>query len=486
MPPVTSTRPRDSLVRGLDDRLVGGLCLGVILVATVASRAYLLGAGERNFDEGVYWLSLRAMQAGHPLYSAVYSSQPPAFLLLTQPVWALLGGSISAARTLMLAWSLVGIASGAVIGWRLAGPVAGVSIAVILAIDPLMVQQSVILQADGPATSLGLLAVALAVCAVTARGDRGRAVTAVLAGVALAVGLLTKLLDAAVVPVIVLALAGAPRPRRALGLALAGFAVVAAAFLLPYIPVWPALWNQVVGLHLPTGSTAGQGISVGYLTSWGRHELPEVGLAALGVLLAWRTHPRLVWAGVLWVVCGLLVVAATHPVAQHYMIAMSPGLALLGGAAATRAAGWYKEITTGRWALVVPAALLAVVAGALLVRSVQEVVGLPPEPAQVASIEQLVPPESQLLSDAEFNQAGADRQAPPGLVDTSLERLQDSGLTPAWLEGQVAGDPELCGVLFATDRLSTVTGFERWVAASFPDRTELAGGAVMYRRSACV
>ena len=36
----------------------------------------------------------------------------------------------------------------------------------------------------------------------------------------------------------------------------------------------------------------------------------------------------------------------------------------------------------------------------------------------------------------------ADRQAPPGLVDTSLERLQDSGLTPAWLEGQVAGDPE--------------------------------------------
>ena len=484
MPPVTSARPRDSLVRGLDDRLVGGLCLPVILVATVASRAHLLGAGERNFDEGVYWLSLRAMQAGHPLYSSVYSSQPPAFLLLTEPVWALLGGSISAARTLMLAWSLVGIASGTVIGWRLAGPVAGLTIAALLAIDPLMVQQSVVLQADGPATSLGLLAVALAVGAVGARADRGRALAAFLAGAVLGVGLLTKLLDAAVVPVVALLLATAPRPRWVWPLALGGFAV-SFAFLLPYIPVWPALWNQVIGLHLPTSSTASQGISVGYLTSWGRHELPEVGLAALGVLLAWRTHRRLVWAGVLWVVCGVLVVAATHPVAQHYMIAMSPGLALLGGAAASRAAIWYRQIVTGRWALAAPAALLALVAAVLLARSVEEVQGLPLDPVQVASISQLIPPGSQLLSDAEFNQASAGRQAPPALVDTSMERLHDSGLTPAWLEGEVAGDPELCGVLFATDRLSTVTGFESWVAAGFPDRTGLAGGAVMYRRSAC-
>ena len=380
------------------------------------------------------------MQAGHPLYSSVYSSQPPAFLLLTEPVWALLGGSISAARTLMLAWSLVGIASGTVIGWRLAGPVAGLTIAALLAIDPLMVQQSVVLQADGPATSLGLLAVALAVGAVGARADRGRALAAFLAGAVLGVGLLTKLLDAAVVPVVALLLATAPRPRWVWPLALGGFAV-SFAFLLPYIPVWPALWNQVIGLHLPTSSTASQGISVGYLTSWGRHELPEVGLAALGVLLAWRTHRRLVWAGVLWVVCGVLVVAATHPVAQHYMIAMSPGLALLGGAAASRAAIWYRQIVTGRWALAAPAALLALVAAVLLARSVEEVQGLPLDPVQVASISQLIPPGSQLLSDAEFNQASAGRQAPPALVDTSMERLHDSGLTPAWLEGEVAGDP---------------------------------------------
>jgi 4-amino-4-deoxy-L-arabinose transferase-like glycosyltransferase len=482
---MTLARSRDSLVRGIDDRLVGGLCVGVILAVTVASRVHLLGAGERNFDEGVYWLSLRAMQAGHPLYSAVYSSQPPAFLLLTEPVWALLGGSIEAARTVMLAWALIGVASGTVIGWRLAGPVAGISIAALLAIDPMMVQQSVVLQADGPATSLGLLAVALAVCAVTAPGGRGRAATAVLAGVALAVGLLTKLLDAAVVPVLVLVLAGAPRPRRALGLALAGFAVVAAAFLLPYIPAWPALWSQVVGLHLSTGSTASQGISLGDLASWGRHELPEVGLAVLGVLLAWRTHLRLVATGALWVVCGLLTVAATHPVAQHYTIAMSPGLGLLGGAALARLAAWYTSVVTGRWALAAPAVVLAAVAAVLLVRSVEDVQGLPPDPAQVASIEQLVPPGSQLLSDAQYNQASADRQAPPALVDTSMERLHDGDLTPAWLESQVSGDRGLCGVLLATGRLSSVTGFEEWVAANFPDRSELGGGAVMYRRASC-
>ena len=86
------------------------IAITAIVIVTVVTRLPFLGAGEIDYDEGVYWLSLQSMQAGHPLFTAVYSSQPPAFLLFVVPPWAALGASISAARAVMLAWSVVGVA----------------------------------------------------------------------------------------------------------------------------------------------------------------------------------------------------------------------------------------------------------------------------------------------------------------------------------------------------------------------------------------
>ena len=55
--------------------------VGAVLVLGVALalRAPLLGGGQIDFDEGVYWQSLRALAAGGALFAEVYSSQPPAF-----------------------------------------------------------------------------------------------------------------------------------------------------------------------------------------------------------------------------------------------------------------------------------------------------------------------------------------------------------------------------------------------------------------------
>jgi 4-amino-4-deoxy-L-arabinose transferase-like glycosyltransferase len=467
--------------------LVRGLCVAAILVITLLTRLHYLSVGSLNLDEGTYWLSLRAMQAGHPLYSSVYCSQPPAFLLLTEPGWALLGGSIAAARTVMVGWALVGVASGAVIGWRLAGPAAGISIAAILAVDPMMVQQSVILQADGPATALGLLAVAMATCALKDHRERAREVFAFLAGAVLVVGVLTKLLDAAVVPVVAVTLIGTRPWRRIWLLALIGGCVAGAVLLIPYLPAWSALWVQVVGMHLPDSSTVGAGISLSFLGAWAHLELPEIILAALGVLLGWRNHPRLVTTGLVWIGGALVAVAATHPALQHYQIAISPGLALLGGAALAQAAEWCGAGAHARWTEAALVAVLVTVAAIVLVGSLGNVQQLEvkPNPVQVASIRQLIPHGRQLFSDDQFNEALAGRQGAPYLIDTSLLRLHNSGLTPAALESRISGDPALCGVLFATNRLTTVQGFQEWVGTHFPDRADLPGGAVMYRRAGC-
>src|SRR5215471_14608240 len=89
-------------------RLTTPLAAGAVLAAAIVLRAPLLGGGQIDYDEGVYWQSLRALAAGRPLFSAVYSSQPPAFLLLLLPVHLALGGSIAGDRLTVLVVALAG------------------------------------------------------------------------------------------------------------------------------------------------------------------------------------------------------------------------------------------------------------------------------------------------------------------------------------------------------------------------------------------
>jgi hypothetical protein len=282
-------------------------------------------------------------------------------------------------------------------------------------------------------------------------------------------------------------LIGPRRWRRIWLLALIGGSVAGAALLVPYVPAWSALWIQVVGMHLPDSSTVGAGITLSFLGTWAHLELPEISLAALGVLLGWRNHRRLVTTGLVWIGGALVAVAGTHPALQHYQIAISPGLALLGGAALAQALEWCGAGAHARWTEAALVAALVTVASIVLVGSLGNLQQLQvePNPHQVASIGQLIPPGSQLFGDDQFNEALAGRQGPPYLIDTSLLRLHNSGLTPAALESRISGDPDLCGVLFATNRLTTVQGFQEWVAIHFPDRSDLSGGAVMYRRVDC-
>jgi hypothetical protein len=109
----------------------------------------------------------------------------------------------------------------------------------------------------------------------------------------------------------------------------------------------------------------------------------------------------------------------------------------------------------------------------------------PTNVALVARLEALSPASSLLIGDDQFDQALAARDAPPQFVDTSGVRLRGGGVTAATLETVLLADPRVCGVLFASGRLSGVPGFVAWVAAEFPVRNGLPAGAVLYTRPAC-
>ena len=407
------------LARNRRDALAIG-AITVTVIVTTASRLPLLGGGEIDWDEGVYWLSMQSMQAGHALFVSVYSSQPPAFLLLSEPPWALLGAGIAAARAVMLWWGAIAVVAGSIVGWRLGGRVAAVAVAVTLAVDPLMVRQSLVLQADGPATSLGLVAIAFGAVAITTNHKRWGTLAAGLAGASLVIGLLTKFLDVAAVLPLVAVLASRGGWRRLFFAAFAGAVIAACAFLLPLHDAWLPMWNDAVGLHL-TVRSASSGISVidGLRERW------QLGaLAAAGAVIGWRRHPRLVITGALWVAGAALAMAVTHPLWPHHAVSASPGLALLCAAGVSTIFGWLVRPSRRRSAGAAAGLAIALTACAAMFLAA----GLRDLPALdlnllASRLASATPASAEVLGDEQYAQALALRAAPPLFVDTSNTRL---------------------------------------------------------------
>ncbi|MDQ6856903.1 MAG: hypothetical protein M3Z57_07515 [Candidatus Dormibacteraeota bacterium] len=457
--------------------------IGVVVLGTVASRLPLLGLGEIDWDEGVYWLSMQSMRSGHALFTSVYSSQPPAFLLFAEPPWALLGGGIAAARAVMLAWAVVAVVAGSVIGWRLGGRLAAVGAAATLAVDPVMLHQSVVLQADGPATSLGVVAVALAAVAITIRSRRWSTVAAALAGAALAAGFLTKLLDIAVVLPLLAVVAGHGEWRRLLIAGLAGGLMAAAAILLPIHDAWTATWSEAVGLHLDTQSaTSGISVATALTARW-----PLAVLAAVGAVVGWRRHPRLVITGVAWFGGSVAAMAVTHPLWPHHAVSTSPAYALMCAAGISSVFDWARRAVPrhSMMAASTTATALSVAAALFLWSGLRDLQPVTDFSGLADALRAHTSPSAQLVGDDQFAQALADRAAPPRYVDTSNTRLYaEPGAVPG-LEAVTDGRRPVCAVLFSSGRLAHLPGFTAWVTEHYSVRVSLGNARDLYIAPGC-
>jgi len=455
MPPVPDSGTRLPLIG-----------LVAVLAVALALRAPLLGGGQIDYDEGVYWQSLRALATGSPLFTSVYSSQPPAFLLVLLPAHLALGGTILAGRLTVLVIALAGVAAAGRTAWLLAGGRAGVLAAALLAADPLFFRQSVTLQADGPAVALALVGVA---AAAESRVRRGRAalLLAGAAGAVLAVAVLVKLLAVAALPAAaVLLLAARSRRSAAAGVAAAAASglLAAAAILLPFAGVWPELWRQAVGLHLgaralPIGGLDHDTVARG---------LPVAVLAAAGALVALWRAPLLAVTGLVWTAAAAVLLAAQHPLWPHHAVLVVAPLALLGGGLAC--------LPAPRLALAAAAAVLlaASIGSAGLTRSLL----MPPGPA-VAALRAGTAPGDLVLTDDQYTAALAGRAVPPELVDTSFVRVRSGDLTVGRVEA-IAERDHVRAVLFATGRLDGLPGLREWAARRYPRAVDLGGGRTLY------
>ncbi len=484
-----SARPAShgSVLSGFSTAEVLSAALVVLIGAlVVALRLPMLRAGEFDYDEGVYWQSLRALQAGHPMFSSVFSSQPPGFLLLLEPPWAALGGSIAAARLVMLVFGVIAIVSGAVLGGRLLGRPGSVMVAALLALDPLMLRQSVVLQAEGPAVGMALLGMALAAVAVTSRRPRRASVAAGACGAVIATGVLTKLLDLSVVPALVVLLAvdplQTPGRMRLLMLTAAGATIATVAFVAPLFTAWGEMWQQVVGLHLASRSLPLGQVSDPAFAAYAAREAPLMTIALVGALIGWPRHRVAVLVGLTWVLGAFVSMAATHPLWPRHLVSTVPGMALLGGVCLARLWTWLSRI--GPRASIPIGAAAAVAFVALLAGGIANAPQGSTQWPLVLALEEQTTPGALVLSDDQFAAAAADRNVPPEFVDTSFVRIQSSGLTVKDI-GPVLIHDHVCAVVFATGRLAGVPGLTEWVSTHYPLLIEPAAGERLYVRPGC-
>src|SRR5260370_11064695 len=152
-------------------RLTAWLAVAVGL-AFLITEAIVLNARVRDYDEGVYWQSARALPRHEPLFRSVFASQPPIFYEALLPFYWV-GHSLMSLRLTVLILGIIGLAATYAVGRLLAGHVAGLIAMVLAASSPLYLHQSAIMQADGPAVAIGMLAGALALGAGRAPGGLG-------------------------------------------------------------------------------------------------------------------------------------------------------------------------------------------------------------------------------------------------------------------------------------------------------------------------
>nr|BBH89485.1 hypothetical protein KTC_42360 [Thermosporothrix sp. COM3] len=457
----------------------------LLLLIGLVMRLYHLDApfDRDTYDEGVYWQTLRAMSAGHPLYKETFYSQTPFFILSVFPSYVLFGHSLWAARFGIVLISLLGLVGVFLIGRALAGRMGALVALFLLVTDQRYLAQSQTLQADVPCVAFAALAVGLALMWWEEPTGRRAYWYTIGCGISLALSLMSKLLTVgAVVPIGLLLLTFSwlqirkkgpvkPKPFRPILFGLLACAATCLLLILPFLGSWPQFWDSVVSFHVVAGDALKQehsknfgairSLLTGFLT------FP----ALIGAVIAclrkdWRVLPLIAWT-----LATIYVLWQQVPLFPHHYVAITVpliSLAVIGLAPAK----WVLDLKQWQSALQITMAAMLVLVTLTAATNARPIRGYYKMQHGISRQDQQVINDLQrytqrgqnVISDAQFLVALAGRDTPPDLVDTSSVRLTSHYLTTEMLQKE-ASKTEVKAVLFYTGRLilDKDSAFHTWV-----------------------
>ncbi len=482
------------------------ICLSLcclLLAGFAFIQGHDIGASFSNdYDEGVYLSSARMLNQGYPLFTSVFSSQPPIFPGSLALCFRLFGESVETGRGMVLFFALVSLAAIAWIAWRLFGPLTAPFAITCLGLPVCFFQNARNCTAEMPSLAFALLAIGIV---VSAAGERHLAWLAV-GGACFALAVLSKLL---VVPVLLPLLAlGCTAPSflqyrkreltswrqfgwrsillRFLAFGMGGLAV---GILVLERYDLSSVYDQVVRFHEASKKVypLDLGRNFGMLQDFFLNSFGIVVSAVGGLVLLWsRNRLVCVWL-CLWFVAACCFVLVHTPLFDRHLMLLSPPLAL----AASASLLWLAE---GRGKLGLSFLAIYFAAFPLVsfnsrynqlelscLRSWRSLSrSFPVEQKQAISlIKAETKPEDFVVTDEQMQIFRAGRSISPSLCDTSFNRIQ-SGYLKGPEAIQAAEGARM--IIFWTHRLDGVPGFRAWVESHYGLVKESAGKSVYSRK----
>ncbi len=469
-------------------RVCGFLCALLLVAFAAAWGANLSEPYSLDHDEGVYLVSARMVALGHPLFTAVFSSQPPAFLNTLALAFRWFGDTVAVGRAVMVGFSVLALGAAAWIAWRLAGPLGGPVAILSLGLLSLLFRQARIVQAEMPALAWATLATA----AVLAFRGTGRGAWLAAGGASFALGGLYKLSVAPMLAplLFLLALASGPAAparwrflpadrtgvpefgRRLLVFGLAGMLVTLAMLA---FSDYAALYDQVVRFHLVMRQyfPRDRQRNLQLLASLLRPELGTLALAMAGLLALLRTNPLAASWLCLWVLSTVLFVMEHTPLAPQHLVLALPPLAVTAAASVLWIPRWWRRAWSRPLVFLLACPLvLAYGPGSRITWTLQRHAELlsetfplgEQEDEAIRAIHRYTHATDYVVSDEQMQVFRAGRRMPPPLCDTSSARIKSGYLTDAQA---VAASRPARMVIFWANRLVHLPGYREWVRSHF-------------------
>jgi 4-amino-4-deoxy-L-arabinose transferase-like glycosyltransferase len=483
------------------------MALVAIAVALVLSLQTLNGP-SRDYDEGVYVQSLRAMANGHPLFSSVFSSQPPLFLLSMYPFYALFGQSLGAARLGLLFFSLAGLVGIYVAGRTLQHRIVGGVACLLLAFDPLYEHGAHTIEAELPSIAFQIWAVAFTALAMRAQGRR-RTWLAVGAGALLGCALMVKLFAiVAIFPMI--AILGAPLARRwlrnegrigqssraAIGddlrqtlqlLLYVASGVLGAmiVILAPFAGALGKVYDQAVVFHLAAAQSNSHSLLSNIQVTWGALlSSPLLYTGAIAIVLLVLKREWMSLAAIVWACAAIVTLVRQEPLLTHHVVLLSPALALVSGYGACVLWAAFSSTDRQTIALTVSRIVLVVAcAFGLIIDWFNNAAANAPVATRdlemAIALQSVSGPDEVVLTDDQNIATLANRDVPPEMVDTSAVRTTSGYLTTAQMERFII-TRRVHVILFASGRFDLMPGFRAWVAAHYTQVATFGHGGALY------
>lgn len=420
----------------------------ILLIAFLSWLGPWWSVYELDTDEGIALMVGALAAEGYPLYSQVWNDHPPVMFWVLSVVHDLSGGSVAAARILVLS-----LAAALTFGlFRIVRREEGLAAAVVAVVCLAAGQRFQVLSVS---VMFGLPAIALVVLALDQAMVRdGRRWRCALSGVFLGLSVCTKMFGALLIPVLLLAVwVGRPAGPGGAREALARVGIGAAAFLFVLAAVaafvGDSLVAQLVKPHFQGALAEAYPYDhgAGRLRHWLTREPHLLVLAAAGLLAAALVPPRRLPGRLIpaaWAVLATAVLVTHVPLWSHHLLILSVPLAWIGGW--TAAAAGQALRASGR----IPVRVGAVGAAILILGAG---IGLAlPQAAQTRQVFSAPAPDEDLAATRRL--AEGRGESPWVVTDRPMDAYRAGLLVPPPIA--VYSEKRIKGGLLAPEEVKTV------------------------------